>query len=182
MKNFRDVLQQRHLNYEPLLCNEGVYLIVQDLQLLNPSLFENIFLGRGGFHMEKKPKYPVVAVTSKSVELEVCLLRIRYLVQELFSQFCLESTTYVAKKGIMMLAETSLQLQFQEYLRSNPDHLQDSQHIEAFQNTLTNAAPNESTDWRYHEVKMKGLIHSIGDFNNAGCQKSNQFKFWYVFL
>ena len=82
----------------------------------------------------------------------------------------------------MMLAETLQQLQFQEYLRSNADHLQDSHHIEAFQTMLTNAAPNESAEWKYHEEKMKGLIHSIGDFNNAGCQKSNQFKFWYVFL
>ena len=32
---------------------------------------------------------------------------------------------------------------------------------------LTNAAPNESAKWKYHEEKMKGLVHSIGDFNNA---------------
>ena len=38
--------------------------------------------------MEKKSKYPVVAVTSKSVELEVRLLRMKYLVQELFSGLC----------------------------------------------------------------------------------------------
>ena len=81
-----------------------------------------------------------------------------------------------------MLAETLQQLQFQEYLRSNADHLQDSHHTEAFQTMLTNATPNESAEWKYHEEKMKGLIHSIGDLNNAGCQKSNQFKFWYVFL
>ena len=53
MKNFQDVLQQRHVNYGPLWCDEGVYRIAKVLQLLNPSLFENIFLGPGGFHMEK---------------------------------------------------------------------------------------------------------------------------------
>ena len=47
---------------------------------------------------------------------------------------------------------------------------------------ITNSAPNESAEWKYHEVKMKGLIDSIGDFNNVSCQKSNQFKFWCVFL
>ena len=75
----------------------------------------------------KKSKYPVVVVTSKSVELEACLLRMKYLVQELFGQLVLSGGHYIhGKKGIMMLAVTLQQLQFQEYLNSNPDHLQDS--------------------------------------------------------
>ena len=123
-----------------------------------------------------------MVVTSRSVELEVYLLRMKYLVQELFSQFCPTDITCVTKKGIIMLVETLQQLQFQKYQRSNPYQLQDSQYIEAFQTMLTNTAPNESAKWKYHEVKMKGLIDSTDDFNNASCQKSNQFKFWYVFL
>ena len=87
------------------------------------------------------------------------------------------------KKDLMMLAETLQQLCSSKNIYApTQDHLQDSQHIEAFKTMLTNASTNESAEWKYHEVKMKGLIHSIGDFNNAGCQKSNQFKFWCVFL
>ena len=50
---------------------------------------------------------------------------------------------------------------------------------------FSNAAPNKSAEWKYHKVNMKGLIDSIGDFNNASFKKferSNQFKFLYVFL
>ena len=72
----------------------------------------------------------------------------------------------------MILAETLQQLQFQVYLRSNPDYLQDSQYIEAFQTMLANAVPNKSAEWKFHEVKMKGLTDSIDDFNNASCQKA----------
>ena len=73
-------------------------------------------------------------------------------------------------------------MQFQEYLRSNPEYLLDSQYIEAFQTMLTNATPNESAEWKYHQVKMKGLIDSIDDFNNASYQKAITSRFGMFFL
>ena len=51
MKNFQDVLRQRNADYGALWCDEGVYRIAKELQLLNPEDFKNIFLGLGGFHM-----------------------------------------------------------------------------------------------------------------------------------
>ena len=53
MTNFQDVLKQLGLPYGPLWSDEGVYHIAKELQLLNPNLFQNIFLGLGGFHTEK---------------------------------------------------------------------------------------------------------------------------------
>jgi len=53
MLNFQDVLKQRNQEYGPLWCDEGVYRLAKELQLLNPEKFENIFLGLGGFHTEK---------------------------------------------------------------------------------------------------------------------------------
>ena len=53
MVNFQDVLTQKGLSYGPLRCDEGVYRIAKELQLLNPDAFSNIFLGLGGFHLEK---------------------------------------------------------------------------------------------------------------------------------
>ena len=53
MTNFQDVLKQLDLPYGPLWSDEGVYHIAKELQLLNPNLFQNIFLGLGGFHTEK---------------------------------------------------------------------------------------------------------------------------------
>ena len=87
----------KHLNYWPLWCGKEVYWIAEELQLLNPSLFKNIFLGLG-VSIWKRSEYSAEIVTSKSAELEVCLLRMKYLVQKLFSQFCLEGTMYVAKR------------------------------------------------------------------------------------
>ena len=53
MCNFQDVLRQKSQPYGPLWCDEGVYRLAKELQLLNPNRFSDIFLGLGGFHMEK---------------------------------------------------------------------------------------------------------------------------------
>ena len=51
--NFQDVLAQKQQPYGALWCDEGVYHIAKELQLLHENKFKNIFLGLGGFHMEK---------------------------------------------------------------------------------------------------------------------------------
>ena len=53
MKNFQDVLHQTFNQCGALWCDEGVYRLAKELQLLFPETFDNIFLGLGGFHMEK---------------------------------------------------------------------------------------------------------------------------------
>ena len=53
MINFQDALKQKGDNYGGLWADEGVYHIAKEIQLLKPEQFNNIFLGLGGFHMEK---------------------------------------------------------------------------------------------------------------------------------
>ena len=49
MKNYQDVLQQKHIPAGALWCHGGVYHIAKELQLMLPNEFRNIFLGLGGF-------------------------------------------------------------------------------------------------------------------------------------
>ena len=44
---------QGNIPYRPLCCDEGVYRIGREIQLLRPDEFKNIFLGMGGFHTKK---------------------------------------------------------------------------------------------------------------------------------
>ena len=53
MVNFQDVLSQKKMKYEPLWSDEGVYRIAKEIQLQQPEKFDKIFLGIGGFHLEK---------------------------------------------------------------------------------------------------------------------------------
>ena len=47
---------------------------------------------------------------------------------------------------------------------------------------LTSVVPDESAELKYNEVKIKDLIDSIDDFNNASYQKQESFKSQYDFL
>ena len=53
MVNFQDVLQQKGMPCGLLWSDEGVYRLAKELHLNHPEIFANIFLGIGGFHMEK---------------------------------------------------------------------------------------------------------------------------------
>lgn len=116
-----------------------------------------------------------MAVSSKSVELEVCLLRIN-----IWSRSCSVSFVWRAlstwQKRYDDIDEALQKLQFQNYLHSNPDYLQDSQYTEALQIMFTSATPNESAKWKYHEVTMKDLIDTIGDFNSVSYQKKQSVQ------
>ena len=61
MKNFLDVLQQK-LQYGPLWC---------ELKLLNPIGFSNVFIGLGGFHMEKIVMVCLGKFLEESVESKI---------------------------------------------------------------------------------------------------------------
>ena len=51
--NFQEVLKQKEHESGPLCSDEGMYYTAKEIQLLYPQKFSNIFLGIGGFHLEK---------------------------------------------------------------------------------------------------------------------------------
>ena len=53
MINFQDALKQKGDTYGALWADEGMYRIAKEIQLVKLDEFSNIFLGLGGFHMEK---------------------------------------------------------------------------------------------------------------------------------
>ena len=53
MKNYQDVLKQKRVPTGALWCDEGVYRITKELQLMHPNELRDIFLGLGEFHTEK---------------------------------------------------------------------------------------------------------------------------------
>ena len=53
MLNFQDVLKQKNAISGALWCDEVVYAIAKEIQLLKTEQFDNIFIGVGLFHMEK---------------------------------------------------------------------------------------------------------------------------------
>ena len=53
MINFQDVLKQKERENGPFWLDEVVRHTAKEIQLLYPQKISNIFLGIGGFHLEK---------------------------------------------------------------------------------------------------------------------------------
>ena len=53
MINFQDVLKQKERENGPLWSHDRVYHTAKEMKLLYPQKFSNIFLGIGGFQLEK---------------------------------------------------------------------------------------------------------------------------------
>ena len=51
--NFKDVLAQKNMSYGVIWCDEGVYEVAKELQLLKPLLFGSIFYLNGPFSYGK---------------------------------------------------------------------------------------------------------------------------------
>ena len=139
MRNLQDVLLQRDLEYGPLWCDEGVYQIAKELQLLNPSLFSNIFLGIGGFDMEK------ILISCCGSYLKECGVENVFVESDVFGpgvvQSVMSGSNYIrGRKGMMILAETLQQLQFQQYNQKDPISEVDYDNIKHFQSILSNTS------------------------------------------
>ena len=116
MKNFQDVLAQNELEYGPLWCDEGVYRIAKELQVLNPDGFGNIFLGLRGFYLEKI----VIACIGKF--LEESGVESVFVENEIFGPGVVKTVMngghYVrGKRGMGLISEALHRLQLIEFIK-----------------------------------------------------------------
>ena len=118
------MLQQRDLEYGPLWCDGGVYCKANELQLLNPEMFSNIFLRLGGFHMEKT----VIACCGTylaSTGIENVLVE-----HDIYGPGVVKSlmngSNYIrGKRSMVLLAETLQSLQLDAFTSLSHDALKD---------------------------------------------------------
>ena len=109
---------KKKLVYVPLWCDEGVYRIAKELQLLNPSKFANIFLGLGGFHFQK------VLIGCCGAYLSETGIQSALVQNEVFGPGNVKSVmsrgNYIrGKRGMMLIAEALLQLQIEAFVSSS---------------------------------------------------------------
>ena len=113
--NFQDVLSQKGLDYGLLWCDKGVYQIAKELQLQNPVQFGNIFLGIGGFHLEK------ILLACCGLYLEGTGVENIFLENEIFDPVFVKSAMsggdcIRGKQAMSISAEALQHLQFQRFL------------------------------------------------------------------
>ena len=148
MKNFEDVLLQRNLDYGPLRCDEGVHRIAKEIQLLNPGTFNNIFLGLGGFHMEKF----IIAccgIFLKGTGIDSVLVESTAFGSGVVNSVMSGGNYIRGKRGMVLIAEALQQLK----------------------------QTCESTNWKHHENSMNDFLICLDAFIKDASKKSSQFKF-----
>ena len=187
MINFQDVLQQRGRKSGPLWSDEGVYHIAKEIQLIYPEKFADIFLGIGGFHLEK------VVIGCLGSYLECSGIQHQLVEEKVFGPAVVNSVmsggNYIrGKRGISLIAEAMEQLQIGSFLKCSDGELYAElfQKIERLNNAmLANPTENKADFdrlWKDCLEELEQFDAAFTAFKVKGSIKSNLFAYWNNFL
>ena len=186
MKNFQDILLQKNIPYGPLWCDEGVYRIAKEIQLLKPLEFQNIFIGIGGFHAEK------IVLASIGKYLEDSGAESIFVETEIFGPNTVKAVMsgghYVrAKRGIRLLSEALNQLRLEQFLLSIDCATFEKlfKEVSEFQELFTNKTFEKSEvveRWNKCINLIPEFKELFAEFTRIESRKSDLFRYWSVFL
>lgn len=184
MKNFQGVLEYLDQSKLAVTCDEGVYHIAREIQLLRPKEFENLVLCLGSFHMAKV----VLACIGKYIRnsgAENILIE-----SSVFGINVVESVisgkNYVRSlKGLQLLKEAFARLEWEAFF--NEENI-------AKHNDLLNillqlkesvAAKSTSSLNNLHNAQdyiISNLVDDFDQFVSHSCEISETFRYWHNFL
>ena len=184
MCNFQDALLQKSQPYGPLWCDEGVYRLAKELQLLNPTRFDNMFLGLEGFHMEK------VMIACCGKYLEDTGIESIFVENEVYGPEKVKSVmnrgNYVrGMRGMGMISEVLNTLLLGQYTLQTKE---DDKFEEIVQQARSLAQliresnfESASKDWKRRLAETIEPTE-FKNFKANGEIESKQFRFWYNFI
>ena len=143
--NFQNIMKQTGNISSTLWCDEGVYHIAQEIQLLSPGSFDNAFLGLGDFHMDKVVT-ACLGKYLKGIGIDKVLIN-----TEIYGLISIEIVLDGGHYADALIAEILHVLQLDTFFTEN-DKMQYDQFIECImclQNLFHNRQINQS------ETKMK---------------------------
>ena len=188
MLNFNDVLKQRNRTEGALWCDEGVYAIAKEIQLLKPDLFGKIFLGLGPFHMEKI----VIACLGKylsCVGIDLALIESEIYGKEVVGNKVMNGGHYVkGKDGMGIIAEAISALLFQRFTQEEMSY-ELQQLLDDYESVIQDIASyleNEDMDsfrhtWEQAKVIQQDLKKLFADWKTRSMYNEN-YQYWSLFL
>ena len=165
-----------------------VYCIAKELQMLKPHGFGNIFLGIGGFHMEKI----VIACLGKYLE-EAGIASVFEETKTFGKVVAVNSVMngghYIrGKRGMGLIAETMTSLQLQAFFDTDSNNVkfQDLLHqIVHIQTLLDSDVLNYEmirADWVKCKSHMGLFQDAYSKFKDDKGKESENFRYWTIFL
>ena len=192
MMNFKDVLHQIGESSGALWCDEGVYCLAKDIQLLKPELFGSIFLGLGPFHWSKI----IMGAIGKWLNpsgIGEALKKSGVFAADVALSSVLKGGDYMkAKDGINIIAESILRLQYEAFLESDEFILckeeidLDGIEFDIVQQVLTKVYDNSDGNdfescWESYKVSLDRLHKAFLEFKGSNHENEN-FLYWELFL
>ena len=177
MCNFQDVLRQRSQPYGPLWCDEGVFRLAKELQLLDQDRFHNIFLGLGGFHMEK------VMIACCGKYLEETGFDTVFVENEVYGPYIIKSVMngghYVRGiRGMAIISEVLHTLQMNQFACQRGENVfNEANNIAKKISAMITESKSESaiTEWEGLNILIKSIEFEI--FQTTGEKQATSSRF-----
>ena len=147
-------------------------------------MFFNIFLGIGGFHMEK-----IVTVCCGTYLANTGIENV-LAEHEIYGpgvvEYVMSGSNYIrGKRDMVLLAETLQRLQPDAFVSLSHDALKDAkvkENMIALQNLCQNHNSNTSFSWEQYQGPMEEFLQAFNEFVKHGCLRSKSFHLWNTFL
>ena len=188
MLNFQDVLLQRGERVGALWCDEGVYALAKEIQILKPDIFSNIFLGLGPFHMEKI----VMACLGKFLEcigIDAALVESGVYGIDVVPSKVMSGKHYVmSKEGMMIIADAMYTLLFQAFKDAADSEIL-RQVLEYYKSEINNIIRMLDFDneddfrlaWEQAKVAQQQVHEIFMEWKNENMSNENVL-YWSLFL
>ena len=185
LKNLQGIL--KHLD-QPCLsvtCDEGVFRIAREIQLVRPYEFDNLVLCLGSFHMAKIAlgcigKY-LRGSGAENILIESGTFGVNVVESVLSGKHYTRSL-----KGLQLLKEALMRLQWAEFFKNQSDICNYKPLFENLekmkQNIAKKSKENSINSLQEFKSDCQALIENFDIFVSENCEKNETFKFWNTFL
>lgn len=177
MINFQDALKQKGDAYGGLWADEGVYCIAKEIQLIKPDMFGNIFLGLGGFHMEKI----VLACLGSYLEpsgIFSALVETECYGTDVIKTVMSGSHYTRARTAHSLIHETLMSMLLEAFLSKYPERQVELQGLKVKSGALT------SEDWKIAQevAECSGIQSAFDAYLDERAALSQSFKYWKTYM
>ena len=185
LKNLKGILKYLDQPSLSVTCDEGVYHIAREIQLIRPDEFSNIVLCLGSFHMAKIAlgcigKY-LKGSGAENILIESGTFGVNVVVSVLNGRHYTRSL-----KGLQLLKEALIRLQWAEFFKKESNvltHRKLLDKIENMKNNISKKAKKESIDdLQEFKADCSVLIENFDAFIAENCDGNETFRFWNSFI
>ena len=185
MKNFMEIASQLTQNEIPMYCDEGVYCIVREIQLMRPEEFRTLVPCLGTFHLIKTVLKCIGKFLAGS-GADITWLQAGVFGPTVIENSILNGGHYSrCLEGMQLLAEAFERLLFKEFFNEKGVH--PYAPVLAILTNLKSAVEKKNiTDSQKYMAEFgeasKGLVEDLNTFIKTQSDANENFKFWASFL